>query len=96
MRIRNALKSNLKTYAGMKWIPATDEIITQIIPLKYIDASEIQRTLSRIASTGSIIPYPQTNTLIVSDSGYNIRRLAEILEISRCSRSTASTRNSPY
>ena len=50
MKVRNAVKDNLKTYQGASWAPRTDEIITQIIPLKYIDAKKIQSTLSRMVS----------------------------------------------
>ncbi|TWW08165.1 hypothetical protein E3A20_27060, partial [Planctomyces bekefii] len=42
MPVRTAVKGNLKTFLGSSWTPMTDEIITQIVPLKYIDAKEIQ------------------------------------------------------
>ncbi len=81
MKVRDAVRGNLKTYLGSSWAPRTDELITQIIPLKYIDARQIQNTLSRIVSSNSMIAYEPTNTLIVSDSGYKIRRILEILEL---------------
>jgi general secretion pathway protein D len=81
MKVRDAVRGNLKTYLGSAWAPRTDELITQIIPLKYIDARQIQNTLSRIVSSNSMIAYEPTNTLIVSDSGYKIRRILEILEL---------------
>ncbi|MFK7823055.1 MAG: type II secretion system secretin GspD [Oligoflexales bacterium] len=81
MKVRNAVKGNLKTYLGSSWAPRTDEIITQIIPLKYIDAKQVQTTLSRIVSTNSMIAYEPTNTLIISESGYKVRRVLEILEL---------------
>lgn len=81
MKVRSAVKDNLKTYMGSGWAPRTDEIITQIIPLKYIDAKQIQSTLSRIVSSNSMIAYEPTNTLIVSDSGFKVRRILEILEL---------------
>ena len=81
LKVRNAVKGNLKTYLGSSWAPRTDEIITQIIPLKYIDAKQVQTTLSRIVSTNSMIAYEPTNTLIISESGYKVRRVLEILEL---------------
>ena len=81
MPVRTAVKGNLKTFLGSSWTPMTDEIITQIVPLKYIDAKDIQSTLSRIVSSNSMIAYPPTNTLIISDSGYKVRRVLDILEL---------------
>ena len=81
MPVRTAVKGNLKTFLGSSWTMMTDEIITQIVPLKYIDAKEIQSTLSRIVASNSMIAYPPTNTLIISDSGYKVRRILDILEL---------------
>lgn len=81
MPVRTAVKGNLKTFLGSSWTPMTDEVITQIVPLKYIDAKEIQSTLSRIVSTNSMIAYPPTNTLIISEAGYKVRRVLDILEL---------------
>lgn len=81
MPTRNALRDNLRIYQGTSWSPRTDELITQIVPLRYIDAREIQRTLSRIVSTNSMIAYQPTNTLIISDTGYTVRRVLQIIEL---------------
>ena len=67
MPVRTAVKGNLKTFLGSGWTTMTDEIITQIVPQKYIDAKEIQSTLSRIVASNSMIAYQPTNTLIISD-----------------------------
>jgi general secretion pathway protein D len=79
--VRTAVKGNLKTYLGSSYAPMTDEIITQIVPLKYIDANEVQNTLNRIVSSNSMVAYPPTNTLIISDSGYKVRRILDILKL---------------
>jgi general secretion pathway protein D len=78
---RSAIKGNLKTYLGASYTPLTDEMITQIVPLKYIDAKGIQTTLSRIANSNSMIAYEPTNTLIISDSGYKVRRILDIIDL---------------
>jgi general secretion pathway protein D len=79
--ISTAVKGNLRTFLGSKWTPLTDEIITQIIPLKYVDAQSIKTTLSGIVTANSMVAYPKTNTLIISDSGYKVRRILDILEL---------------
>ena len=78
---RNALKDNLRIYQGTSWSPRTDKLITQIVPLKYIDAKQVQSTLSRIVSSNSMIAYQPTNTLIISDTGYKVRRILQIVEL---------------
>ncbi len=79
--VRTALKGNLKTYVGSSWTPPTDEVITQIVPLKYIDSKKIQTTLSRIVTSNTIIAYEPTNTLIISDSGFKVRRILDIIQM---------------
>ena len=81
MKHRSAVRDNLKTYMGSSWAPRTDEVITQIIPLKYIDAKQVQSTLARIVSSNAMIAYEPTNTLIISDSGFKVRRVIDILEL---------------
>ena len=82
MPIRNALKMNLQIYQG-EWAPRTDQVITQIVPLKYIDAKKVQTTLRAVFSgkSGQMIAYEPTNTLIISDSGYKVGRILSILEL---------------
>lgn len=79
--VRNAVQGNLQIYQGSSWAPRTDNMITQIVPLKYIDAKQLQGTLSRIVSTNSMIAYPPTNTLIISDTGFKVRRILAIIEL---------------
>jgi general secretion pathway protein D len=82
MKVRDAVRDNLQTYMGASWAPRTDAIITQIIPLKYIDAKQLTQTLTRIVSSAnSIIPYEPTNTLIMSDTGYKVKRVLDIIAL---------------
>jgi general secretion pathway protein D len=81
MPIRTAIKGNLRTFLGSKWTPLTDEIITQIIPLKYVDAKSMVNTLNRLITPNSLVAYEKTNTLIISDSGYKVRRILDILDL---------------
>ncbi len=79
--ISTAVRGNLRTFLGSKYTPLTDEIITQIVPLKYVDSKSIQTTLGKIVTANSMVAYEKTNTLIISDSGYKIRRILDILEL---------------
>ncbi len=78
---RDARDKQLKTYTGDS-SPDTDALITRVFSLKYISADEVQRTFRNLMpATSRIIPYEQTNTIIVTDTGSNITRLAKLLEI---------------
>jgi general secretion pathway protein D len=80
-RQRDARDKQLKTYTG-DYSPDTDALITRVFPLKYIDADEVARTFRGFMPANSrIIPYEQTNTVIVTDTGSNIAKLGKMLEI---------------
>lgn len=58
-----------------------DEFVTRLIPIKYTQASSLQKSLRNLLSTnGDIFSYDPTNTLIVTDSVVNIRRLLRIIQ----------------
>ncbi|MES2745929.1 MAG: type II secretion system secretin GspD, partial [Bdellovibrionota bacterium] len=76
-----AAKDNLSIYQGSNWSPRTDKLITQIVPLRYIEARVVQTTLSQLVPSNSIIAYQPTNTLIISDTGYRVRRVLKIIEM---------------
>jgi general secretion pathway protein D len=78
---RQATASNIKTFYGASWAPMTDEIITQIIPLSYIDAQTVSNQLRTILRESNPVPFQTTNSLIVSDTGHKIRRLLEIIRL---------------
>lgn len=80
-RQRDARDKQLKTYTG-DYSPDTDALITRVFPLKYIDAEEVARTFrSFVPANSRIIPYEQTNTVIVTDTGSNIAKLNKMLEL---------------
>lgn len=78
--IRTALKDNLRTYYGAGYAPVTDQVITQVIPLRFIDAKTVRSMLTKVVSANSIIVYEPTNTLIVSESGFRVNRILEIIK----------------
>lgn len=80
-RQRDARDKQLRTYTGES-SPDSDALITRVFPLKYIDAEEVARTFrSFMPANSRIIPYEQTNTVIVTDTGSNIAKLNKMLEI---------------
>ncbi len=80
-RQRDARDKQLKTYTG-DYSPDTDALITRVFLLKYISSEEVARTFRGFMPANSrIIPYEQTNTIIVTDTGSNIAKLAKMLEI---------------
>lgn len=80
-RQRDARDKQLKTYTG-DFSPDTDALITRVFSLKYITAEEVARTFrSFMPANSRIIPYEQTNTIIVTDTGSNISKLSKMLDI---------------
>ncbi len=78
-KIRDGRDKNLNVYTENS--PAIDSLITRVFSLKYITPEEVARTFrSFLSPTSRIIPYAQTNTLIVTDTGTNIDKLAKMLE----------------
>jgi len=58
-----------------------DRIVTQIVPVQYIPASEASTVLTPLLSQfGSITPNPRNNLLIISDLSSNIIRQLNILK----------------
>ncbi|MFZ7111745.1 MAG: type II secretion system secretin GspD [Desulfatiglandales bacterium] len=57
-----------------------DNIVTQLVPLQYGDVTEFSRLMKPlVAKTGLLIPYSETNTLIIIDAMSNIDRLLRIV-----------------
>ncbi len=66
-------------------IPATkqDQIVTQIIQLKYADANNMRTLLTPLMSKGTsqLLAYPQSNVLIATDTLSNIKKITDILRV---------------
>ncbi len=62
-------------------ISPVDRIVTQIVPVQFVPASEIATVFTPLLSqVGGIIPNPRNNLLIINDLSSNIKRLLTILE----------------
>jgi general secretion pathway protein D len=74
----------LKTVVGRAADPRAGdaEILTQIVKLEYIravDAANLLRPF--VPAQGAVTAHPETNLLILTDNGANIRRLLEIVNL---------------
>jgi len=79
--VREAKESSVETVQSGKRPPNRDTYVTRLIPLHYIDAESIVNTLKPLVSKdAAMAAYPPTNTVILTESASNIRRLIAILE----------------
>lgn len=80
LSLRDAKGTNISTYMGRSPEQTSDVYITQVIPLRYITASDMANVLRPFLSAfGNIQPYDPTNTLIVTEAASNIERLLKIV-----------------
>jgi general secretion pathway protein D len=78
-----ASKSNVLIRVGgdPDAIPQNDTIVTQIIPIRYANLSEISRSLTPLLSTGgNLTSYAQSNSIVVTDTSSNIHRIATLIQ----------------
>ena len=79
--VRDAKQSNIETTKTTLAPPNTDRFVTRLIPLRYIDADSIAKTLKPLVSKdGSIEAYEPTNMIILTEAATNIRRILAIME----------------
>jgi len=76
-----ARTKNIETLLKESAASPEDKIVTQIITLKYANASEIKKLFAPLISKSSVVlAYSPTNMLIVTDFHSNIKRLMRILK----------------
>lgn len=79
--LRDAKESNIETVHDGRESANRDQYVTRMIPLYYIDATAIANTLKPLISKdAALVLYAPTNTIILTDTKANIRRLLGILE----------------
>ncbi len=62
--------------------PRNDEVMTQVLRLKYADAQQLVALLRPLISPNShLVAYPRGNMLLLTDSASNIRRIQSILKL---------------
>lgn len=84
IRLEGARERPVPTVVGAVPDPGRvgDEIITQIVPIRFASVAELSSLLRPLMSArGSLIPHRETNLLIITDSASNIRRLLDIVKL---------------
>lgn len=73
----------LRTEEGVEGLRDTATIITQIIPLKFLDATQLQKELQPLVSSerASLVAVSSTNHLILTDMESNVKRILSIIEL---------------
>jgi type II secretory pathway component GspD/PulD (secretin) len=62
-------------------IPKNDEIVTQIIPVRFVEAEQLVKDLSpMVSSHATIVANEAGNSIAVTDTQANIRHLVEIIK----------------
>ncbi len=62
-------------------IPESEEIVTQIIPIRSTDATKLMQTLQPLLPDYAIMtPNAGSNTLVLTDTQINIRRMCKIIK----------------
>ncbi|MGI9549234.1 MAG: type II secretion system secretin GspD [Bdellovibrionales bacterium] len=76
---QKALKDNTEIYSG-DYFPNTDQLITRIIKLKYINAKEFSDSIKYLLSQNNqISSHTSSNSIIISDYGSVIERIMKIV-----------------
>jgi len=80
---REAKHKDVETKTGkdVTLLDKEDKMVTQLVPLEYAEANDLKRLFAPLVSkNSSIVAYPSTNTLIITDMSSNIHRLVSIVK----------------
>ncbi len=78
LHTRNAMKENIRTYKG-RFFPKTAQVITRVIPLQYVDALAIKKTLDPFVNRAELVVYEPTNTIILSTTGHKVDHVLDVI-----------------
>lgn len=83
-KIIRIIPSAAAKQSGLRVLPdgevSGQGFVTKLIRMSYVNPQDITRTLAPLVSKdGNIIAYPPTNSLIVTDSVHNIKKLESLL-----------------
>src|SRR5262245_34433192 len=61
-------------------IPITDRIVTQIIPVRFVEVTQLIKDLQPLVSTATIMTADEAgNSIVITDTQANVRKVAEII-----------------
>jgi general secretion pathway protein D len=81
--LERAKQMNIPVRAGSdpQQIEPTDQVITQVIPIRYADATKLREDLGPlIPDYAELAANASSNSLILTDTAANIRRICEIVQ----------------
>lgn len=62
-------------------IPKNDEIVTQVIPIRFVDAGDLVKDLSSFVSPqATVVANDAGNSIVITDTQSNIRHIVEIIK----------------
>lgn len=62
-------------------IPDNDEMVTQIIPVRYVEAAQLLKDLQPLVSVQTAMTANESgNSIVITDTQANIRRVAEVIK----------------
>jgi len=80
MTASDARTEPLELYKSGRRVPNSAKLITRLVELQNIPADEMRQVIGQwISSSGNMQAYAPTNTLIITDSANNIRRVMELV-----------------
>jgi general secretion pathway protein D len=80
IKINEAVQAPIRIRSGDATIPASDQVITQIIPLANVNAGDISSIVNAMKSPGgNIIAYQPSNTLIITDRAHIVRKINDLI-----------------
>ncbi len=83
VQARTAAQKDIPVCVGRDHCPGftEDQLVTQLIPLRYAEAQGLTGILQSLVSRDSnMVAHPNTNTIIMTDSSANIRRILRIVD----------------
>ncbi len=83
VKLADAKQQNLQVHAGADpaKIPETDRMVTQVIPVRFARVKDLSRNLQPLLNTAyaTLEANESSNTLILTDTQANVRRIAAIV-----------------
>src|SRR5271154_5187370 len=79
----DAMKSDIpvKVSNDPDAIPKNDEIVTQVIPIRFVDAGDLVKDMSSFVSPqATVVANDAGNSIVITDTQSNIRHLVEIIK----------------
>ncbi len=79
--VKDAKENNVPTVFDGGRQRSGDQFITRLVPLQNVDANVLVASVLTplIPKTSSIVAYPPSNTLIITDTAANVERLVQII-----------------